>query len=142
MARYRATVETPRPAREVFDYLADFSNAEEWDPGVEEGRPLTPGRPAAGSEYQLTARVLGRSVPLRYRITAIDDGRRVVLEADATGFRSVDEIVVEATGSGSRVTYDADLRPKGVVRVADPLVGLAFRRIGDRAAEGLRRALA
>ena len=35
-------------------------------------------------------------------------------------------------------SYDADLRLKGVLRLADPLLGLAFGRIGDRAAEGLR----
>ncbi len=39
------------------------------------------------------------------------------------------------------VTYEADLSLKGVLRIGDPLLGLAFRRIGDRAAAGLRTAL-
>jgi hypothetical protein len=51
MARYYATVESGRSAAETFGYLATFSNAAEWDPGVLAGEQLDPGRsaPAAGS---------------------------------------------------------------------------------------------
>jgi hypothetical protein len=43
---------------------------------------------------------------------------------------------------GTRVTYDADLALRGILRIADPLLGLAFNRVGDRALAGLRRTLA
>ena len=46
MAHYAATVTSPGSAREVFEYLADFSSTAEWDPGVSEARRLT-ARPAA-----------------------------------------------------------------------------------------------
>jgi len=36
MANYQATVASRRSATETFDYLATFSNAAEWDPGVGE----------------------------------------------------------------------------------------------------------
>ena len=55
---------------------------------------------------------------------------------------STDEIRVVPVGAGTSVTYDADLRLKGPLgRLMDPLLGLAFRRIGDRAAVGLGKAL-
>ena len=44
MARYQATVPSHRPAAETFTYLATFSNAAEWDPGVLAGEQLDPGR--------------------------------------------------------------------------------------------------
>jgi hypothetical protein len=44
-------------------------------------------------------------------------------------------------GRGTRVTYDADLSLKGPLRLADPLLALAFRRVGDRARDGLRARL-
>ena len=34
MARYRGTVVSTRSAEETFDYMADFANAAEWDPGT------------------------------------------------------------------------------------------------------------
>jgi len=59
--------------------------------------------------------------------------------------RSVDEVRVDPASDppseGAVVTYDARLEPRGMLRLADPLLGLAFRRIGDRAAAGLRRVL-
>jgi hypothetical protein len=47
-----------------------------------------------------------------------------------------------ATDEGSLVTYEADLRLKTPLRsVIDPLLALAFRRIGTRASSGLHEAL-
>ena len=55
---------------------------------------------------------------------------------------SVDVITFEPTDDGGcRVTYDADLSLKGAFRFGDPLLGVVFGRIGDRAAGGLRRVL-
>jgi hypothetical protein len=39
------------------------------------------------------------------------------------------------------VSYEAELTLKGPLRVLDPLLGLAFNRVGDRAAAGLRAKL-
>ena len=141
MARYRTTVESDRTPAEAFDYLATFSNAAEWDPGVDEGQQVTPDPVGLGSRFRLRARFLGRSVPLEYRIVAFERPGRVVLEADERAVRSTDEITVVAAGNGSRVTYEADLRLKGPLGVLDPVLSLVFRRVGDRAAGGLQRAL-
>ena len=65
-----------------------------------------------------------------------------MLAADEASIRSTDEIRFAATDGGSRVTYEADLRLKTPFgRLMDPLLALAFRRIGARAAAGLRDAL-
>ena len=45
------------------------------------------------------------------------------------------------SGAGSTVTYDAELTLNGLLGLADPLLGLSFKMIGDRAAQGLVRAL-
>jgi hypothetical protein len=88
------------------------------------------------------SRFLGRRVPLEYRVTEFDRPTRVVLAADEPVIRSTDEIRVTAANGGSRVTYDAVLTLKGPLGfLADPFLGLAFRRIGGRAAAGLREAL-
>ena len=63
MARYHAAVESQHPAAETFGYLATFSNAAEWDPGVLAGEQLDPGPagPAAGSGWW--CRSLGCACP-------------------------------------------------------------------------------
>jgi carbon monoxide dehydrogenase subunit G len=142
MARYRTTIQTKKSPEEAFEYLADFANAREWDPGVVEGENLT-GQPLGpDSRFRLVSRFLGRRVPLEYRISTFEPPRRVVFQADQAAVCSTDEIRVVSVGAGTSVTYDADLRLKGPLgRLMDPLLGLAFRRIGDRATAGLRNAL-
>ncbi|HEX9258276.1 MAG TPA: SRPBCC family protein [Acidimicrobiales bacterium] len=141
MAQYRTTIESSKSVEEAFDYMADFSNAKEWDPGVVAGESLD-ASVAEGSRFRLVSRFLGRELPLEYRIVAFDRPHRVVFEATESWGRSVDEVRVTSVAGRTEVSYEADLRLKGAAVVADPLLALAFRRIGDRAAEGLRRALA
>lgn len=142
MARYRTTVESTKSPEEAFDYLAEFSNARDWDPGIVEAANLTGDSVGPGSRFRLVSRFLGRRVPLEYRITEFDRPRRVVLAADETSIRSIDEIRFVTTNRGSQITYEADLRLKMPLgRLMDPLLALAFRRIGARAAAGLREAL-
>ena len=64
MARYLATVESRSPAAETFGYLAAFSNAAEWDPGVLAGRRLDPGPVRAGSRFRLVVPFLGARMSL------------------------------------------------------------------------------
>ena len=141
MAQYAITIQSTRAPSEAFDYLAEFSRAVEWDPNVKEGSTLTSGPVGRGSSFRIVSSFLGRPVPLEYQVTSFEPPRRVVLEADNFAIRSVDEITFEPSGDGSRVTYHADLRLKGLLRLADPFLAVAFRRLGDRAASGLRREL-
>ena len=141
MARYTATIEVPKPLEETFAYLSDFANTREWDPGVLEAEPLVEGPPDVGSLYRVVALFLGRRAELRYEVTAFEPPKRVVLEANSPTVRSLDEIRFEATAEGTRITYDADLRLKGVLALSDPLLGVVFRRVGDQAVAGLRATL-
>lgn len=107
-----------------------------------EGENLT-GQPLGqGSHFRLVSRFAGRRIPLEYRITAFERPGRVVFQADQAAVRSTDEIRFDAIGDGASVTYEADLQLKGPLgKLLDPFLGLAFRRIGDRAAAGLQEAL-
>jgi len=142
MSTYTTEVASDGAPAEIFEYLARFSNAAKWDPGVLAAADLDGGPPRLGSAYRLDVGVLGRRVPLEYRIVELDRPKRVVLEAENSVIRSRDVISVVATpAGGSKVTYAATLVAKGVGLAAAPLLGLALRRIGDRAAAGLHRTL-
>lgn len=140
MARYVTTVPSPWSPEEAFDYLAQFDHVADWDPGVDGARALDD-EVAQGSRFEVVVSTLGRRIPLEYRIVEMERPHRVVLVADASTFRSRDVITVTPTADGCSVTYDAELELRGPLRLADPLLVLAFQRIGDRAAEGLREAV-
>jgi carbon monoxide dehydrogenase subunit G len=141
VAHYTASIETPRPPAEAFAYLSDFSTTQEWDPGVVEAERLGDPSVGEGTEFRVVADFLGRKAALTYRIVGFEPGRSVTLRGENATVVSLDRITFEPSDGGTRVTYDADLALKGPLRIVDPLLGLAFDRVGDRAAGGLREAL-
>jgi carbon monoxide dehydrogenase subunit G len=143
MARYTATLETPRERRDVAAYLSDFSTTQEWDPGVVEAERLDDGPVGIGSRFRVVARFLGRRAELTYEIVRHDPDELVTLRGENATVVSLDTMRFSDTpDGGTRVSYEADLSLKGPLRMLDPLLRLAFNRVGDRAAVGLRDELA
>ena len=143
MAHYRAALDTQQPREDVFAYLSDFSTTKEWDPGVVEAERLNGAAVGEGTEFRLIAEFLGRKTSLTYRIVDYDPPHAVTFLGENGAVISRDTMSFEETAEGgTRITYDADLALKGLFRIADPLLRLAFKRVGDSALAGLRRTLA
>jgi carbon monoxide dehydrogenase subunit G len=139
--RIRKQIEVRRPLAEVFDYVVDFSNAAEWDPGVAEARKLTDGPVGVGTDFDVVALFRGNRHRFHYVVTGLEAQRRVVLAGEGERARSVDEIAVEPAGDGTRITYIADFQLKGIFRPAGPLLAPVLSRMGDDALAGLKSVL-
>jgi carbon monoxide dehydrogenase subunit G len=138
MARYTGTVEGPHSAEEVWHYLADLRSAEEWDPSVDEVE-LVGGEPRTeGARYDLEVRFGGRGINLPYRVAEVDPPHRVVFEAETGSVLVRDEARIEPRGpAASSVTWDADLRLRGIGRLLDLPLRAIFHRVGEKARKGL-----
>lgn len=145
MARYRTLVPTAWRPEDAFAYMADVRNFPLWDPGVRRVAAVRGDGPGLGAVYEVEVRVGAAPLVLRYEVIEWEPPRRLAWLASTRTLRSVDEVRVDPASDppseDAVVTYDARLELRGVLRLADPLLGLAFRRIGDRAAAGLRRVL-
>ena len=142
MARYKGTVTAPHAPAEIWDYLADLRSIAEWDPSVEEIQ-LVSGEPGTvGARYQLEVGFLGSRVSLPYVAVTVERPTRVVFTAETESVVVRDEARIRPlAGGGSSVVWDAQLRLKGARRLLDPLLRLAFSRLGRRAARGLAERL-
>ena len=141
MARYVTRVKTPLAAAAAFDYVADLTNFAEWDPGVQRSVQVAGAGSELGAAYDVTVAAVPRDLTLRYEVVEFDPPRTCLVVARSAMFTSTDRISVVPDGDGSMVTYDAELALNGPLGLFDPVLRLAFGRIGDRAAAGLRRAL-
>jgi hypothetical protein len=142
VAHYRVSVPTSWQPERAFAFMADLRNFAVWDPGVRGVRMVAGDVPGPGAAFDVDVRVPFGAMTLRYEVVAWEPPGRVVVRAQRSTLVSLDEITIDAARDGSTVTYDADLSLMGALRLANPLLGIAFGRIGDRAAEGLREALA
>jgi len=141
MATFRMTIHSTWSLSDLFTYVATFSNAAEWDPGVVAAEALTPGEPGLNSEYLLYVALGKRQLPLTYRIVEFDRLRRVVLHAQNKLVRSLDTLEFNPAPGGTKLTYEASLIGMGPLAAAEPLIGIALKRLGTRAEESLRTKL-
>jgi len=139
MARYLVRIRSPKSPAEAFAYMANLTNFAEWDPGVTRVEQVEGEGPGPDAAYDVT--VKGMRTPLRYRTTLFEPPRSIVALAESRLLTSIDTITVEDDLEGSIVTYDAKLTLNGLAGLADPILGLSFGRIGDRATVGLIRVL-
>ncbi|MGB0189618.1 MAG: SRPBCC family protein [Nocardioides sp.] len=114
----------------VVDYLADFTHAEEWDPGTESCTRLDSGPIQVGSRFHNESRIAGVSTELVYELVTLD-ADKVVLRGENDSATSTDTITVTPQDGGSEITYEAVIEAKGVGKLAEPLMKLVFERIGS-----------
>jgi hypothetical protein len=143
MASYAATVSSTRPPTEVFAYLADFRSVADWDPSVTSAVHINGNDPiAVGATFRVTTKTTLSAVVLDYTTIELRPPGRIVLRGENNSMVSLDTIVIRDDGrGGAEVVYDAQIELKGVRKLADPLLALAFKRLGDKARDGLREQL-
>lgn len=141
MVSYTAMIQSKHRPQQVFDYLARFSSAQEWDPGIVDAEMLTPAPVGKGSRFRLVSKLLGKTIELDYELSAFERPSRFVVIANGAGFTSEDTIEVAPSGNGAMVRYHATLRFSNAGRLLTPLWWLVFRRIGSKAAKGLKETL-
>jgi len=129
----------PAPAV-VIDYLKDFANAEEWDPGTESCTRVGDGPVAVGARWHNVSKIAGVTTELDYELTELTD-TRIVLVGRNDSATSTDTITVLPSGEGSEITYHADLDMHGVANVAAPAMKVVFEKLANDTEEQLTRVL-
>ena len=144
--RLERTVTVAKPVNTVFAYLSDFTTTTEWDPGTVK-TIRTSGDGGFGTEYENTSTFAGRQTQLTYVVEDLVRNRHIALRGenksviahDTMTFRESDN---DAGITCTEVTYTADFTFKGIARLVAPLLGPAFKRLGDEAESGMAAALA
>jgi hypothetical protein len=137
MAHYKATVTTALPPAQAFALMADFANAEGWDPATNSSRQLDDGPIDVGARFELKMEIFGRENTIEYELTNLDAPARVVLRGENAGSVSIDEISVAPHGDGAAVTYEATVSMKGAYKVIGPFFAPVFKRMGDKARDNI-----
>ena len=142
MANFRTTIEVEGlRVEDAFAYLADFSTTEQWDPGVVRARHNENGPVEEGNSFDVAAGFMGRIVDLTYEIVDLRENESVTLRAENGSVVSLDTLSFASTVSGAKVTYDAELIGKGLMRWGNPVLQRLFTKIGRAAETGLEEHL-
>ncbi|MEO6704110.1 MAG: SRPBCC family protein [Jatrophihabitantaceae bacterium] len=140
MVSVSRTFTVEQPVAVVIDYLKDFGNAVEWDPGTQTCTRQDSGPIQVGSSWQNVSKVFGRETELAYRLDKLEPGRLVLVGRNDTA-TSIDDITVRAVSTGSEITYHATIELHGAAKLAAPIVKLEFERLGNATERQLSQAL-
>ena len=140
MITVQRVVPTTLDPASTFAFLSAFENTPTWDPGTPEVEKRTSGPVAVGSKFHAVAEFRGKRQPIDYVVTELS-GNRIRLRGENKTVISVDTIEVRPTGTGSEVHYNAEFTLKGIAKLAEPFVKPMFEKLGDPAADGMRRQL-
>lgn len=140
MPTVERTFVVPAPIEKLGPYLADFANAEEWDPGTKTCTPLD-GQPVqVGSRWHNVSEFMGRETELEYRLEVWEPDH-VRLVGDNKTVTSHDDITLRAVDAGStEVTYHAEFDFHGVAALAGPLLKPALEKLGGDVVDQLTEA--
>ncbi len=141
MIRLKESICVERALSDVFRYTCDFSNIQDWDPGVVTSVKRHSKITGAGSEYDLVLKFGPFRPKMKYEIITYQPFSRVVLKGTGESFTAIDTIVFTKTAAGTRIDYQADLRfpllGKNTERILLPLM----KTIGRKAMSGLKQKL-
>ena len=136
------TFTVPRPVEVVFDYLADFTHTEEWDPGtVRTSR--TSGDGGLGTTYANTSQFMGRTSDLTYETTVLERPHRLEFRGRNDKVRTVDSMTLRTAGAGTEVHYRAEFEFGWLLNLIGPLViRPKLERLADDTVAQMQRTLA
>ena len=137
VSRTFTTTATPDAA---YAYLADFRNAEEWDPGTQTCE-RTGGDGGIGTTYRNVSTFLGRTVEVAYTTVELAPPTRVHLRGTNEQFEGHDIFEITASGRGSQVSYTAQMSFSGLARLAAPAVAAYLPFLASKTVDQLRASL-
>lgn len=131
-----------RPVTEVYGYVTDPSKLATWQTNTISVERLDSGPLAVGSRLrEVHSAPGGREIASLVEVAVLDPDRRFVLKM-IEGPLPVDaDITFTAAGEGTLMTFGVSGRPRGVMRLLQPLLGRALRRQFRRHCDELKRVL-
>jgi hypothetical protein len=136
----RRRLTTPASVGAVFSFLADFRNAEVWDPGTEHCS-LLGGEPGPGARYRNVSKFLGRETELTYSTLVHQPHERLHFQGTNDSFVGDDRMTISAGDGGTTVEYHATFELKGAAALATPLVAAYLPRLATRTMRQLQVSL-
>jgi uncharacterized protein YndB with AHSA1/START domain len=138
MFKVEAQREVRRPLDEVFDYVADLRNEREWNPGAVRVDKLDDGDVRAGSRFDAEYKGAGA---LEIEVLECQRPRMLRYLSSGRSMRLTSTIECSAAPGATSVRMRMDVEPRGMLRLASPLMRPMLQRQFAASADRLRDTL-
>jgi hypothetical protein len=136
----RVSLDSTKSSEDLFQYFADFTTTNEWDPNTVKTTLLT-GEGGIGSTYSNTSKFNGKESSLVYEVIEYKPNTLIRLRGENKNITAVDTMSIKDNGSTRTFTYEAKFRLKGLGNLLAPFLAKAFKKLAHDAEEGLRKVI-
>ena len=135
-------VEIARPVPEVFEFVADQTNAPQWQKGLHEVRRLTDGPMGVGTEHEFVRTFAGRRLASRNRFVAFEPDRYVKFEIPSGWITGTASYLTEASQSGGTLlTSRMEFRVPGPLSLLEHILSRLLAKDAERGDQRLKSLL-
>ncbi|MEZ0111050.1 carbon monoxide dehydrogenase subunit G [Catenulispora sp. EB89] len=138
--RVQRTIRVNRPQETVVAYLADFGNAVQWDPGTMSCLRTDQGPVRVGSTWRNVSDFNDRISELDYRLERMEPTRLTFVGRNKQA-TTTDDLRFATDGDTTTITYDAEIRFNGVLKLAGPFLRSNFEKLADEVETSLAAVL-
>jgi carbon monoxide dehydrogenase subunit G len=136
------SVHIARPLDEVFAFVADARNRPLWDDSVESEELISPEPIGVGSTVRTRLRSMGREYALTWEIVEHEPPFRQTIESTSGPFPTKLAYQLSAhDGGGTVVAFSVTGRPRGMLRLFEPVLARSTQKNLDRGFPRLKRFL-
>ena len=117
-----------RPVEQVFDFVADERNEPRFNPKMLTVEKVTPGPVGKGTRFRTQVKARQRTAEMSVEFTAYDRPRRLTSVSKLSNMEIEGTLTFDPVPEGTRMRWSWDLAPRGILRLATPVIGLIGRR--------------
>lgn len=139
MAHITGDIRIEAPIDRVFDTVADSRNEPSFNPAMTEAELLTPEPIGVGSKFR--ARMGKAGTDMLIELTEFDRPHRLGSVTTSSMMETSGTLTFAAEAGATVMSWDWQVRPKGLFALTGPLVGLLGPRMERRIWTGLKHQL-
>jgi hypothetical protein len=141
MPRIRGHIVIAQPVEVVFDFVADERNEPSFNPRMVRADKVTEGPIGSGTRFAALLRTGRRTAALEIEYTAFERPAVLASTSRMSSGDIVGRLTFEPIPGGTRMSWDWEVRLRGVPRLLGPLVALMGSRQERRIWSGLKQRL-
>ena len=128
MARIEGKIMISRPVEEVFDFVADERNEPRYNPRMRLVEQISEGPIGLRTRFRAELETMGRTMPMIVEFTGYERPWRLASLTRSSMMETAGALKFESVPGGTRMCWSWHVRPRGVLKLMAPIVGVIGRR--------------
>ncbi len=128
MVKIEHSVVINRPIEEVFAYVTQPENTPKWQSGMLESKQISEGPMGVGTIFTEVRQMMGQKMDQTMEVSAYEPNRKWSFKSIKATVPHEAHLTFEAVEGGTRINLTSLGRPRGLFKLAAPIIGRKLKK--------------